>query len=410
MAAPRGRPAGGRGGADCGGLGEAGAAAATAAAAGRRVATVPVHRYPPVASAAAVGGPRRRALGRREGQGGRTRQAVGHPPRDTQHGGRLCYKCSSARGPGGGEPCSVCTTLTASGERRPHQPPATPVEALRGRLHTLPFSPAGGWCRPRVRHAPPPAAAHPPPPADAPRGRLDRFPPPGDSRQRLGSNTDGGGEECRHRELRATLQHPLGARCLDQLSPAGGRPISVWGEYRWGGGAPCCRAPRHPHGDPARARLYKGGGGMRFQPTWGKKTAGRGRPRHDGQLAPGHVSPRGAPPWRRVSGIAGTRHGADEPRRPSVAVATASARGGLLGVCGATAMATGAAAGAARSPTSWRTGQTVGGGLSVPDHRPSCEMWCARTVRCEPSGRSTTGEERRPRAGAVALCHVLLCP
>lgn len=276
MAAPRGRPAGGRGGADCGGLGEAGAAAATAAAAGRRVATVPVHRYPPVASAAAVGGPRRRALGRREGQGGRTRQAVGHPPRDTQHGGRLCYKCSSARGPGGGEPCSVCTTLTASGERRPHQPPATPVEALRGRLHTLPFSPAGGWCRPRVRHAPPPAAAHPPPPADAPRGRLDRFPPPGDSRQRLGSNTDGGGEECRHRELRATLQHPLGARCLDQLSPAGGRPISVWGEYRWGGGAPCCRAPRHPHGDPARARLYKGGGGDAVPADVGEKNSGEG--------------------------------------------------------------------------------------------------------------------------------------
>lgn len=275
MAAPRGRPTGGRGGADCGGLGEAGAAAATAAAAGRRVATAPVHWYPPVASAAAVGAPRRRALGRREGQGGRTRQAVGHPPRDTQHGGRLCYKCSPAQG-AGGEPCSVCTTLTASGERRPHQPPATPVEALRGRLHTLPFSPAGGWCRPRVRHAPPPAAAHPPPPADAPRGRLDRFPPPGDSRQRLGSNTDGGG------------------RSAVIASPAPPSNI-LWGHAAWTSSRPPADVrsasgestdgeeelrvvePRATPTETLRGRACtRGGGGMRFQPTWGKTTSGEG--------------------------------------------------------------------------------------------------------------------------------------
>lgn len=150
-----------------------------------------------------------------------------------------------------------------NGQRGAPSPPAT-RHSRRGPARTFAHAPvfarrgvvpAAGPPRPTA------GSCAPPPPADAPRGRLDRFPPPGDSRQRLGSNTDGGGEERRHREPRATLQHPLGARCLDQLSPAGGRPISVWGEYRWGGGAPCCRAPRHPHGDPARARLYKGGGG-----------------------------------------------------------------------------------------------------------------------------------------------------
>lgn len=218
--------------------------------------------------------------------GGRGRGvARGKPcatPPETPSTGGIC--ATSARTPGGrgGEPYSVCSTLTASGERRPRQPHATPVEALRGRLHTLPFSPAGGWCRPRVRRAPPPAAAQAPPPPTPRGGAWTGSPPPGDSRQRLGSNTDGGGEECRHREPRATLQHALRARCLDQLSPAGGRPISVWGEYRWGGGAPCCRAPRHPHGDPARARLYKGGGGDAVPADLGKTPAGRGRPRHDG--------------------------------------------------------------------------------------------------------------------------------